>query len=121
MCNWLKISQIIYNFAAGFGLLFAGIAGFKLLLNWISDSIEKNKFEKITKELKKKYPEKDQGITFELAKVKGHRPVYIIDKKEKIRIWIDTPVRLYDLFVLPRINDVTQADLDTYREERKFY
>jgi len=116
------ISQIFYYIAAGIGLLLAGFASFKVLLNWVSDSREKNKFKKITLELKEKYPREDLGKTFELAKVNNRNPVYILDKNTKFRIWIDSPQRLYALeYDFSLIKEITQTDLDSYEEVRIFY
>lgn len=122
ICKLQVISQIFYYIASGIGLLLAGFAGFKVLLNWASESREKNKFKKITSELKEKYPREDMGKTFELVKVNNRNPVYIIDKNTKFRIWIDSPQRLYELeYDFSLIKEITQTDLDSYKEVRMFY
>jgi len=118
----LKISQIVYNYAAGFGLFFAGIWGIRFFIRWIFEVKKKIKDEKITKMLKKRYPLKDFKKTFELIKVENLRPVYILDKETKFKIWIDSPQRLYDLgFDFDDVRRTTKAEVDSYEKEKISY
>lgn len=122
VCNWLKISQIIYNFAGGIGLFLAGFGGLIVLIKWISDIIEKNRVKVITKKLKNKYPVEDFKKTFELIREKNRKPIYILDKKGKFKIWVDSPERLYALgFKFGDERETTKAEVDSYEEKKIFY
>lgn len=122
ICNLQNISQVFYYIAGGIGLLFAGIGGFIAFLDWVSKAIEKNKVKVITKKLKQRYPVKDFKKTFELIKQEKRLPVYILDKKGKFIIWVDSPQRLYDLgFNFKDVRPTTKDEIDSYKEEKIFY
>ncbi len=122
LCDWLKISQLFYNFAGGIGLLLAGGGGLILLIDWAFEHIEKNKVETITKKLKQRYPIKDFKKTFELIREKNRKPIYILDKKGKFKIWIDSPQRLHALgFKFGDERETTKAEVNSYEEKKIFY
>jgi len=134
--NWVKASILFYNFMGGIGLFLAGLGGLKVLHDWALDHIEKNrvrseknrvKSEKnrvkiITEKLKQKYPFKDFKKTFELIRAKNYKAIYILDKKGKFKIWVDSPQRLHDLgFKFGDERITTKAEVDSYEEKKIFY
>jgi len=127
--NWVKASILFYNFMGGIGLFLAGLGGLKVLRDWALEHIEKNrvkaernKVKTITEKLKQKYPLKDFKKTFELIRAKNRKPIYILDKKGKFKIWVDSPQRLHDLgFKFGDERETTRAEVDSYEEKKIFY
>jgi len=129
------ISQIFYNLAVGIGvvfagfyyivggigLLFAGIGGFKVFLNWVSDFKEKKRIEKMTLELKEKYPIEEHGKTFELIKSRADpRPVYLLDKNTNIKHWIASRSTFDALeFEFDMVKKLNQKDFDLIETGKK--
>lgn len=130
-----NISQIFYNLAVGIGvlfagfyyiaggigLLFAGIGGFKVFLNWVSDVKEKKRIEKMTLELKEKYPIEEHGKTFELIKSRADpRPVYLLDKNTNIKHWIASRPTFDALeFEFDMVKKLNQKEFDLIETGKK--
>lgn len=125
MFELLVKSQIFYNIAyglGGIGLLLAGIASLKVLIDWFKEYNERKKSNKLTADIKAKYPLVNLGKTFEIVQVTGTNPVYILDKNTKIRIWIDSPKRLIDLgYNVNLITYINKEELESYIEDKVFY
>lgn len=78
----LLVSQVFNNYAVGIGALLAGIGGLKVLFDWARNTSEKKRRERLTVELKAKYPSKENGNTFQLIESSA-KPgmIYLLDKK----------------------------------------
>jgi hypothetical protein len=88
----IHYSEIFYNFAVGIGVLLAGFGGLKILSDWLKNVREKKRKEKLTTELKSRYPQSDHGETFQLIESKA-KPgkIYLLDKVTNKKRHIASP------------------------------
>lgn len=112
-------SQVIYNLGLGIGGLIGGIAGFKVIEDWMSQRKRKALIEKYSK----KYPHELFNVRekgWELTR-NPYSPgdIHIMDHRSKTKHWIANYQTFLDLPIPRRDFDRTQEKDAYYKEYRK--
>lgn len=112
---------MFYYFFGGIGLLFAGIGGFRVLLNWTADAKERKKIEKKTLKLRAEYPLKDLGTSFKLIKGKKNlKKVFLFDIDADEKRWLNSSATLRALeFDFHMVEPWEQKKVDLIKEGEK--
>lgn len=89
-----KLSKIFNNVALGFGALLAGAGGFRVIMKYLGNEIEKDRIEKY----KKVFSTAEFGKTYDLVEWKRNKgTIYIREFRKKKLRHIGNIFTLYDL------------------------
>jgi len=104
----LLVSQVFNNWAIGISALIAAGGGLKVYFDWAHNAREKRKREKLTTELKAKFPPENNGKTFELIESSA-KPgkIYLLNKvtnkKHHIASWLTFQTLGYEYEMVKRL------------------
>lgn len=120
--DWKTISEVFNNFAVGFGALFAGGGGLKILLDWAYNAKENMRRNKLRGELRSRYPLSKYGDTYRLIETDSPAGwVYLHDKEQKEKHHIASMLTLIRLgFKRNAAEKISQEEFDSIPDKEEF-